>query len=89
MADNTQATQTSNQNQKVVEKYYIEVSPSAKKRFLIGLAGGIGWGVGLTLGTAVLLYIISFAASQIDFVPFIGKFAAEVIKSAQENLSTR
>lgn len=78
-----------NQKSKIVEKYYIEVSSSAKKRFLIGLAGGIGWGVGLTLGTAVLLYIISLVTSHIGFIPFIGKFAAEVIKSAQENLNVR
>ena len=79
----------SNQNQKVVEKYYIEVSASAKKRFLIGLAGGIGWGIGLTLGTAVIIYIAGIFVSKVDFVPVFGKFAADVIKSAQSNLTTR
>ena len=79
----------SNQNQKTVEKYYIEVSPSAKKRFLIGLAGGIGWGIGLTIGTAAIIYAVGIFVSKIDFVPVFGKFAAEVIKSAQSNLTTR
>ena len=79
----------SNQNQKVVEKYYIEVSPSAKKRFLIGLAGGIGWGIGLTLGTAAIIYVVGILVSKVDFVPVFGKFAADVIKSAQSNLTTR
>ena len=78
-----------NQNQKTVEKYYIEVSPSAKKRFLIGLAGGIGWGVGLTLGTAAIIYIAGIFVSKVDFVPVFGKFAADVIESAQSNLTTR
>lgn len=77
------------QNQKVVEKYYIEVSASAKKRFLIGLAGGIGWGIGLTMGTAAIIYVVGIFVSKIDFVPVFGKFAAEVIKSAQNNLTTR
>jgi len=79
----------SNQNQKTVEKYYIEVSASAKKRFLIGLVGGIGWGIGLTVGTAAIIYVVGIFVSKIDFVPVFGKFAAEVIKSAQSNLTTR
>ena len=77
------------QQEKVVEKYYIEVSASAKKRFLIGLAGGIGWGIGLTVGTAAIIYLAGIFISRVDFVPFFGKFAADVIKSAQSNLTTR
>ena len=77
------------QNQKIIEKHYIEVSASAKKRFLIGLAGGIGWGIGLTIGTAAIIYLVGIFVSKIDFVPVFGKFAAEVIKSAQSNLTTR
>jgi len=77
------------QQGKIVEKYYIEVSASAKKRFLIGLAGGIGWGIGLTVGTAAIIYVVGIFVSKIDFVPVFGKFAAEVIKSAQSNLTTR
>ena len=83
------AEDKSNQNQKVVEKYYIEVSASAKKRFLIGLAGGIGWGIGLTFGTAAIIYMVGILVSKVDFVPVFGKFAADVIKSAQSNLTTR
>lgn len=77
------------QQEKTVEKYYIEVSASAKKRFLIGLAGGIGWGIGLTIGTAAIIYAVGIIVSKVDFVPIFGKFAAEVIKSAQSNLTTR
>ena len=85
MAEEAQTTQS----QKIVEKYYIEVSPSARKRFLIGLAGGVGWGIGLSLGTAAIIYGASLFASKIDFVPIFGQFSAEVIKSAQENLKAR
>lgn len=74
---------------KTVEKYYIEVTPSASKRFIIGLVGGIGWGVGLTLGTGAVLTILGFFAAKIDFVPILGQFLSEIIKSAQHNLNTR
>ena len=76
-------------NQKVIEKYYIEVSQSPGKRFLIGLLGGIGWGVGLTIGTTAILAALGFFASKINFVPIFGQFLAEVIKSAQGNLNVR
>lgn len=75
--------------EKVVEKHYIEVSPSGIKRFLLGLAGGLGWGVGLTIGTAAIIAILSFFASKIDFVPIFGQFLADVIQAAQSNLKTR
>lgn len=74
---------------KLVEKYYIEVTPSASKRFIIGLIGGIGWGVGLTLGTGAVLTVLGFFAAKIDFVPILGQFLSEIIKSAQHNLNTR
>lgn len=77
------------QNQKVVEKYYIEVSHSGFKRFLWGFLGGLGWGVGITLGTSLLLVAIGFFASKIDFVPIIGQFTADIIKAAQSNLKAR
>lgn len=75
--------------EKIVEKYYIEVNANVFKRFLIGLVGGIGWGVGLTIGTGVILYFLGIFAAKIDFVPILGQFLAEVIKSAQGNLNTR
>lgn len=70
--------------QKTVEKYYIEVStPSASRRFFIGLLGGLGWGIGLTLGTTALVLVIGYFVSKIDFVPIIGQFLSDVAKSTQ------
>lgn len=74
------------ENQKVVEKYYIEVTASAKKRFLLGLVGGLGWGVGITLGTSAVILAIGYFVSKIDFVPILGQFLADVVKAAQPNL---
>lgn len=72
--------------QKVVEKYYIEVNPSGFKKFLHGLLGGLGWGIGITLGTSILLIGIGFLVSKVNFVPILGQFLADVIKSSQNNL---
>ena len=75
--------------QKVVEKYYIETTASIKKRLLLGISGGIGWGIGLTLGTAAIIVALGFFASKIDFVPILGQFLADVIKESQSNLRIR
>lgn len=87
--DENQKVVDPQQSRRVVEKYYIEVNANVFKRFLVGLVGGIGWGVGLTIGTAVILYVLGFVIAKIDFVPILGQFLADVIKSSQGNLNTR
>ena len=77
------------ENQKAVEKYYIEVSPSGLKRLFWGILGGLGWGVGLTLGTGLVLTALAFFVRKIDFVPIFGQFLADVIETAQSNLRGR
>ena len=74
---------------KVVEKHYIEIPASAKRKFFNGLLGGLGTGIGLTLGTSVVLVTIGFLVSKVDFVPIFGQFLADVIKAAQPSLRTR
>ena len=77
------------QNQKIVEKYYIEVNAKPINRFFIGLVGGIGWGVGLTVGTGLVIYLLTFAISKIDLVPVFGSFLADVIQTAQSDLQAK
>ncbi|MBI4037870.1 hypothetical protein HY382_02400 [Candidatus Curtissbacteria bacterium] len=67
-------------NEKVVEKHYIEVNPSGLRKFLHGLLGGLGWGVGITVGTAVIIVGLGYLVSKIDFVPFIGDYLNQVIE---------
>jgi len=81
-----QAKVTVQENGKLTEKYYIEVNPSAWRKFFTGLLGGLGWGIGLTLGTSAFMILIGFLISKIDFVPVLGTFFADVIKSAQSQL---
>jgi len=70
---------------KTVEKYYIEVSPSAKKRFIVGLLGGIGWGLGVIIGSTILVASIAFFVSKIDFVPILGKFLSDILQASQSS----
>ncbi len=71
---------------KLVEKHYIEIPGSAKKKFINGLLSGLGYGIGLTIGTTLFFIILGLFLSKIDLQPILGKFLADVIKSAQPNL---
>lgn len=82
----SQAKTVVQENGKTIEKYYIEVNRSAWRKFFTGLLGGLGWGIGITLGTSAFIILIGFLVSKIDFVPILGDFFAQVIKSAQNNL---
>ena len=77
------------ENQKVVEKHYIEVTASGRQKFLHGVLAGLGWGIGVTVGTALFLVLIGFIVSKIDFVPVLGKFLADVIKASETNLTSK
>ena len=79
----------SNDNIKVIEKHYIEVNPSAKHKFLLGILQGLGWGVGVTLGTATVIILVGYFVSRIDWVPIIGQVLQNIVDSAQQNPTRR
>lgn len=74
--------------EKVVEKHYIEINRSSRRNFVMGFVGGVGWAFGATVGTAIIAYIISLLVKRVDIVPIFGQFIADVIKAAQQNLSS-
>lgn len=56
-----------------------------RKIFMNNFVGGIGWGLGVTVGLSALLGITSFLLSRINFVPVIGHFTSEVVQFVQDN----
>lgn len=68
---------------KLVEKHYIEVNPSGWHRFWLGVLSGLGWGIGVTLGTTTLIIIIGYLVSQVDWVPIVGNFLQNIVNTAQ------
>lgn len=69
-------------NEKVIEKHYIEVNPSGFRKFLHGLLGGLGWGIGITVGTTAIIVALGFLVSRVDFVPIIGNYLNQVVEKS-------
>ncbi len=74
--------------EKTVEKHYIEINRSSRRNFIMGFVGGVGWAFSATVGTAIVAYLISLLVKRVDIVPIFGQFIADVIKAAQQNLSS-
>jgi len=58
---------------------YEGVLKNRKQIFFNNLIGGLAWGIGATLGLAILITILGFIAQHINFVPVVGNFVSEVI----------
>lgn len=69
------------------EERFEKIDRPLWKMILYNFFGGISWGFGVLIGTSAILAIIAFVINKnIDLVPVLGHFFAEVLKSAQNNL---
>jgi hypothetical protein len=66
---------------------YERVNRPLGKMLLHNFLGGIAWSLGTLLGASIIIGIIGYIIAQIDFVPIIGKWVADIIQSSQSNLS--
>ncbi|OGM32856.1 hypothetical protein A2803_05995 [Candidatus Woesebacteria bacterium RIFCSPHIGHO2_01_FULL_44_21] len=62
-----------------------ELAEHAKK----GILGGIFWSIGVTIGFAVVSTFAIAFLSQVDTVPIIGNFMADVVEQTQRSLESR
>ncbi len=65
-----------------------EVLLSKKRIFLNNIIGGIGWGLGATIGFSIIVTIITYVLRQINLMPFIGTFATDITAFVLKNLQS-
>lgn len=56
-----------------------KVYRSKKEIILHNFLGGIAWGLGVTIGLSVVLAILGFIFSKVDFIPVIGGFITQIV----------
>lgn len=51
-----------------------------RKRHIIlnNFIGGISWGLGATLGLAIVLTVLGFILSKLDWIPVVGEFVSKI-----------
>lgn len=59
---------------------YEGINRSRREIFVNNFVGGIAWGLGATVGLAVLLIILGIVTTRINLVPYVGDFVADVSK---------
>jgi hypothetical protein len=62
---------------------------SVPRVLLFRFATGMAVGLGTVIGATVLLSLIVWSLSQIEFIPIIGDWAAEIARSMSEELAFR
>lgn len=75
------------EHKKPKEQPYEKVDRPFWKILVYNFFGGIAWGFGVLIGTTAILALIAFFINKnVDLVPVLGHFFAEVLKSAQNSL---
>ncbi len=52
---------------------------SKKEIVFYNFLGGIFWALGATVGLAVIFAIVGFVSKNIDIVPVVGEFVADIL----------
>ncbi|SDY45342.1 hypothetical protein SAMN05444004_101478 [Jannaschia faecimaris] len=65
---------------------FIRVHNSFPKLIMFQLVRGLAFGLGSVLGATLVLSVVVWSLSQIDFIPVIGDLANEILAVIQPNL---
>lgn len=61
------------------------VHKNKKELFINNFIGGVAWGLGATVGLALVLTMLGIVVKQINLVPFVGSFVADVVNFVLSN----
>jgi hypothetical protein len=73
-----------NEMQKLNEHGFIRLHNSLPKLLAFNFARGLAFGLGTVLGASVLLSLVAWSISQIEFLPIIGEWASEIARQMKE-----
>ncbi len=65
------------------EHRFVRVHNSLPRLIAFQFLRGLALGLGTVVGATILVSLLGFALAQIDFVPIIGEWAAEIARQIQ------
>lgn len=61
-----------------------EVSRKPVKKIIVdNFIGGVAWGLGVTIGAAIIVALGGFILSQINLIPVVGELVREISEYVQ------
>lgn len=64
---------------------YEKSSLTLREIIVNNFVGGIAWGLGVTVGLAILFTILGFFLRQLNIVPFLGNFINDIVEYVMKN----
>lgn len=61
------------------------IHKNKRELFINNFIGGVAWGLGATVGLALVLTILGIVVKQINLVPFVGSFVADIVNFVLSN----
>ncbi len=68
-----------------MEKYEQVTKKPLKDILWHNFLGGIAWGLGATVGVAVILALVGFFISKVNYVPIVGNVVSEIVQFVEKN----
>jgi len=62
-----------------MKERYNNIHQGKKQIFINNLVGGVAWGIGATIGLAIIIGGLGLLAGYVDLVPVVGDFISEII----------
>lgn len=68
---------------------FVRIHNSMPRLLAFQFLRGLALGLGTVVGASVLVSVLAFALSQIDFLPIIGEWAAEIARQIGQEIDGR
>lgn len=63
---------------------FVRLHNSLPRLLAFNFARGLAFGLGTVLGASVLLSLVAWALSQVEFLPLIGEWVAEIAEQIEQ-----
>lgn len=68
---------------RLTEQRFFKDTASTKRFMFFQFLRGIAFGLGTVLGGSIVLSFIGFLLAQVDFIPILGDYAAEIARQIE------
>ncbi len=63
---------------------FVRMHNSLSRVLLFNFARGLAFGLGTVIGASVLLSVVAWSLSQVEFLPIIGEWVGEIVRQIEE-----